>query len=250
MFKIENLSFKYKKNTPAVLQDISLELNPGEIGILLGPNGSGKTTLFKNILGLLKPDSGRILFDSTDILTLSHRERAGKIAYVPQQISFGALTVYDTILSGRLPHFGFRAGKKDHEVVEKIIDEMELGSIAFRNSDELSGGELQKVAIARALAQQPEMLVFDEPTGNLDPANEALIIREARRCAAERNICILCSLHDINLAMHFGDHLFFIKNGVIHFAGNPDIVTSQIIHEIYGIEATLVNAAGRRILVY
>ena len=250
MFKIENLSFKYRKNGPFVLQDVSLELNTGEIGILLGPNGSGKTTLFRNILGLLKPDTGSILLDTSDITNMSHRERARKIAYVPQQISFGALTVYDTILTGRLPYFGFRAGKKDHEAVEEIIAQMKLESIAYRNSLELSGGEIQKTAIARALVQQPDMLVFDEPTGNLDLANEALIISEAQAAARSRNICILCSLHDINLAMHFGDRLFFLKDGKIKYSGNAGIVTHQIIREIYGIDVTIIRAAGRNILVY
>ena len=250
MFKVEDLSFKYTKNSSPVLKKVDLELNTGKIGILLGPNGSGKTTLFKNILGLLKPDSGRMILDGTDISALSYRERARRIAYVPQHINFGDLTVYDTILTGRLPYFGFRAGKKDHEAVERIISEMGLSSIAYRNATELSGGEIQKTAIARALVQQPNMLVFDEPTGNLDLANEALIIREAKTAAHEKNISILCSLHDINLAMQFGDRLFFIKEGKIRYSCSPGSVTQQIIRDIYNIESIIIQAEGRNILIY
>ena len=249
MLKIENLSFKYRRNAPFVLQNVNLELNPGEIGILLGPNGSGKTTMFKNILGLLKPESGKILFNGTDVLSLSRRERARIIAYVPQQIYFDSFTVYDTILMGRISHFGFRAGREDHMAVEEIIADMKLDEIAHKNAGELSGGEQRKTAIARALVQHPKMLVFDEPTENLDMANETLIIHEAHRAARERGISIICSLHDINLAMHFGDRLFFMKNGKILRSGGSDIVNPQIIKEIYGVDSTLVNAAGRRIIV-
>ena len=249
MLRITDLSFKYSGRGPLVLKDISLELKSGEIGILLGPNGSGKTTLFKNILGLLKPGSGEILIDNDNLLRLSVRERARRIAYVPQKITFGSLSVYDTILMGRISHFGFKAGMKDHAVVTDILKQMQLDHKAHRNVNELSGGEQQKVAIARALAQHPRLLIFDEPTGNLDLANEALIVREAKYLADNKGIGILCSLHDINLAMHFGNRLFFMKDGMIKYSGTPDIVDPGIIRDIYNVDSQIVDVSGRRIIV-
>ena len=249
MFRIDDLSFSYSGKSPLVLNGINLELEKGRIGILLGPNGSGKTTLFKNIIGLLKPDKGSILFNGENITGISGSERAKKIAYVPQKITFGSLNVYDTVLMGRISHFGFRAGSKDYQVVNNILSQMQLEDIADRNVTELSGGEQQKIAIARALAQQPEMLIFDEPTGNLDLANEALIVREAKNLAEHKNISILCSLHDLNLAMHFGDRLFFMKKGVIKYQGPPDMVNSDIIRDVYNIDSDIIEACGRRIIV-
>ena len=141
MLKIENLCFRYSKYSKPVLNGIDLELAGGEIGILLGKNGSGKTTLFKNILGIDSPEKGSILFDGIDILKLPQRERARLIAYVPQHIHFGSLTVYDSILMGRVSYFGLRAGREDYEVVDEIISEMQLEDFADRNAENLSGGE-------------------------------------------------------------------------------------------------------------
>ena len=214
MLNVENLTFRYSKFSRPVLQGASLELKAGEIGILLGKNGSGKTTLFKNILGIHKPGSGRILFEGEDLLKMSRKERARRIAYVPQDIQFGALTVFDSIMLGRISYFGLKSGDEDYRAVEKILMDMHLEGYAFRMVDELSGGERQKIAIARAMAQEPKLMVFDEPTGNLDIANEQLIIEDARKLAKEKNIAILSSLHDLNQALAFGDKFFFLKNGV------------------------------------
>lgn len=180
MLKCENLSFRYNKGGKNVLNSASLELGQGEIGIVLGKNGSGKTTLFKNILGIAAPESGSISFEHENLLNMSRRERARKIAYVPQDIQFGALTVFDSILMGRVAYFGLKASHEDYEAVEKIVTDMGLSDYAGRNVDELSGGERQKIAIARAMAQEPKLMVFDEPTGNLDIANEELILKEAK----------------------------------------------------------------------
>lgn len=156
MLKCENLSFRYSKNGKPVLNGASLELGAGEIGILLGKNGSGKTTLFKNILGINTPESGSISFDGENLLKMPRRERARRIAYVPQDIQFGALSVFDSILMGRVSYFGLKASHDDYVAVEKIIADMGLRDFASRNVDELSGGERQKIAIARAMAQEPK----------------------------------------------------------------------------------------------
>lgn len=249
MIEVSKLCFRYNKKNPYILKNISFSLAEGEIGIVLGKNGAGKTTLFKNILGLCKPESGNVLFDGEDLFNLSPAERAKKIAYVPQHIHFGALTVFDSILSGRISSFGLRCGKKDLEIVEQTIDEMSLNDLAYRNAENLSGGEKQKVAIARALASQPKMLVFDEPTGNLDIANEELIIEEAKKVAREKKISILSSLHDLNQAMAFGDKFFCIKDGEIKYSGNQAIVNEETVKDIFDINVKKIEYEGQKIII-
>ena len=249
MLKVENLTFRYSKFSRPVLNGASLELKPGEIGILLGKNGSGKTTLFKNILGINKPGSGKILFEGEDLLKMSRKERARRIAYVPQDIHFGALTVFDSIMLGRISYFGLKSGDDDYKAVEKILMDMHLESFAFRMVDELSGGERQKIAIARAMAQEPKMMVFDEPTGNLDIANEQLIIEEARKLAKEKNIAILSSLHDLNQALAFGDKFFFLKNGVVKYAGGREIITPEVVKDTFDVDVRIREIDGQTVVL-
>ena len=249
MLKVDDLRFRYTKGGKAVLNGVTLELNQGEVGILLGKNGSGKTTLFKNILGIEKPESGSILFDGENLAKMKRRERARRIAYVPQHIHFGDLSVLDSVLMGRVSYFGMQASREDYEVVEKILEDMELLDFAHRSAEALSGGEKQKIAIAPAMAQEPTLMVFDEPTGNLDIANEQLILREAKRLARQKNIAILSSLHDLNQALYFGDKVFFLKDGVVKYAGGKEIVTEQIIQDIFDIHVKIMEIDGEKIIL-
>ncbi|MBR6476745.1 MAG: ABC transporter ATP-binding protein [Lachnospiraceae bacterium] len=249
MLRITDLTFRYSRKSPVVLDNISLSLKDGEIGVLLGKNGSGKTTLFKNVLGFEKPEAGQMEFNGKDLLKMNRRERAEQIAYVPQDIQFGDLTVFDTVLLGRLPYFGIKASKEDEEIALKILKEMGLGELAMRNTSELSGGERQKVAIARALAQEPKMLVFDEPTGNLDIANEQLILKEILRVTKEKGIGVLTSLHDLNEALSIGDVFFFIKNGKIHNSGDSSIVTEQAIKDTFDADVSIIEHKRKRLIV-
>ena len=249
MLKVENLHFAYGSHSAPVLSGASLELEQGQIGILLGKNGSGKTTLFKNILGIEKPKSGRICFAGEDLQRLSRRERARYVAYVPQHIHIGDLSVFDSVLMGRVSYFGMKAGREDYEAVEKILTDMQLQEFASRSAEELSGGEKQKIAIARAMAQEPKLMVFDEPTGNLDIANEQLIMQEAKRLARQKNISILSSLHDLNQALYFGDKFFFMKDGIVKYAGGKEIVTEQVLKEIFDVEVQIKQIDGKTIIL-
>ena len=249
MLSCENLTFRYSRSGNEVLRGLSLELEQGQIGIVLGKNGSGKTTLFKNILGIHNPKTGKIRLDGKNLQKMSRRERAQRIAYVPQDIRFGDLTVFDSVLLGRISHFGFQPGKEDYVAVEKILTDMGLESFAQRSVEELSGGERQKIAIARAMAQEPLLMIFDEPAGNLDIANEQLIIQEAKKLAREKNISILSSLHDINQALSFGDKFFFLKEGVVKYAGGKEIVTEAVIRDVFDIDVKIVEIDGQKVVL-
>lgn len=249
MLRITDLTFRYIRKSPVVLDNISLSLKDGEIGVLLGKNGSGKTTLFKTVLGFEKPEAGQMDFNGKDLLKMNRRERAEQIAYVPQDIQFGDLTVFDTVLLGRLPYFGLKASKEDEEIALKTLKEMGLEELAGRNTAELSGGERQKVAIARALAQEPKLLVFDEPTGNLDIANEQLILKEILRVTKEKGIGVLTSLHDLNEALSIGDVFFFIKEGKIRYYGDSSIVTEQVIKDTFDADVSIIEYKGKKLIV-
>ena len=247
MLNVENLEFGYTARP--VLKGVSMELPQGEIGILLGKNGCGKTTLFKNILGIEKPKAGVIRLHGENLLKMNRRDRARRIAYVPQHIHFGDLTVLDSVLMGRVSYFGTKASREDYILVEKILEDMQLQDFASRSAEALSGGEKQKIAIARAMAQEPKLMVFDEPTGNLDIANEQLIIEEAKRLAREKNISILSSLHDLNQALYFGDKFFLMKDGVIKYAGGKEIITEEVIRDIYDIQVKIAQIDGQTVII-
>ncbi len=216
-------------------------LDPGEIGVLLGENGVGKSTLIKAVCGIERLNGGSVLLNGENILRLSARERAKRIAYVPQNITFGELSVYETVLTGRLASFFISASKKDKEAAHTIIKQLDLAGLEDRNADSLSGGEKQKVAIARALVGEPKLLVFDEPSANLDLANARLFMNLAKKSAKERGISVLCSLHDLSAAAALGDKFFFMKKGKIKYSGGKELFCSEIIEDIFGVKTDIIN---------
>ena len=249
MLEIKELYFRYKKKDDDILKGINLSLRPGEVGVLLGKNGAGKTTLFKNIIGLNKPRMGSIVFSGQNLCNMNPSERAKLIGYVPQNIKFGALSVFDSVMTGRISYFGYKAGNEDLEAVEDILEKMKLIELKDRNVEELSGGERQKIAIARALVQNPKMLVFDEPTGNLDIANEQLILHEARHLADDLNISILTSLHNLNQALSLGDRFFFMKDGRILYDVKAEDITENMIEDTFNAKVRICEIEGERIIL-
>ncbi len=199
LLRVENLSFGYSKKNPTI-KNVELSLDKGEVGVVLGPNGAGKSTLFKNILGLLKPQLGSVSVDGKDMINISPKDRAKSIAYVSQNVEMPMLSVYETILTSRIPYYTFAPTKKDREIVFKTIRDFGLEHYMNKMATNLSGGEKQIVAIARAMAQEPKVIIFDEPTSNLDISRELLLQDRITKIAKENEVTILMAVHDLNLA--------------------------------------------------
>lgn len=237
---IQNVSFSYGSNL--ILNDLNLVVGDSEILGLVGPNGSGKTTLIKSIDRILKP-RGSILLDGRDLSSMEGSEIAREIGYVPQSGSSAmGTTVFETILMGRRPHISWRVSDRDLEIVTEVIELLHLEDLAMRDFGQLSGGQKQKVLIARALAQEPSVLLLDEPTSNLDMKHQLEVMEIIREMVQRKSISAVMAVHDLNLAARFVDKLAVLKNGRIWAAGDASsLLTPDIIREVYSVEAVVMQ---------
>ena len=238
MLRVENLSFGYTKKQPTI-KNVAISLDKGEVGVVLGPNGAGKSTLFKNILGLLKPQLGEVKIDNKDMINISPKERAKSIAYVSQNVEMPMLSVYETILTSRIPYYTFSPTKKDREIVFKTIRDFGLEHYMNKMATNLSGGEKQIVAIARAMAQEPKVIIFDEPTSNLDISRELLLQDRITKIAKEHGVTVLMAVHDLNLAYDMGDKFFFLKDGELVAQGGKEIFNEENILKTFNRECQI-----------
>lgn len=247
ILNVENLSFQY--NSHPVLNEVGCTAAPGEIVAILGPNGAGKTTLLRCLNATLRPHTGTVMLGEQDVLTLSRREIAQSMAYVPQHIEPPKVTAFDAILLGRRPWIGWDMRRDDILKVQSIIDQLSLADLALRHVDAMSGGELQKVAIARALVQEPRVLLLDEPTSSLDLKNQHAIMRFIRSVVHIHHLTALMTMHDLNLALHYADKFVLIKDGRVFCAGGEDVITPEMIETVYGIPVTIERLCGRHVVV-
>lgn len=247
MLTIDHLSFAY--GSREVLRDVTLSLAPGEVTSILGVNGSGKSTLLKVMAGLLRPRAGSIHVDGRRLTSMSGDAIARKIGYMPQKSNGVAASVFDTVLLGRKPHIVWRASRRDLEVVEDILIQLELEDYAMRSTAELSGGELQKVIIARALAQEPRILLLDEPISHLDIRNQLETMTLLQRIARELKLVVVVVIHDLSMAVRFSDRFALLRQGKIHAAGGREVITPETIHAVFHIEAALQEIGGVPIVV-
>ena len=241
MLKIENLSFSYDK--VQVLHDISFNLEEGKIVGLIGPNGSGKSTLLKNILHLVKPDFGRISFDNKNIAEMSLAERAKIISYVPQFTTPNfSHSVFYTVLMGRKPYIGWNYTKEDEEKTREILTQMKLEELGDRSFSHLSGGEKQKTILARAIAQNCQVMLLDEPTSNLDLKHKQEFMLTLREKVGRQKVSILIAIHDLNLASAFCDNILLLDRGQKYLEGKPeDVITKENIENIYGVPVNVIQ---------
>jgi iron complex transport system ATP-binding protein len=243
MLKIKSLTVSYNGNE--ILKKISMTIAPGEIFALVGPNGAGKSTLIKTISGVLTPKSGSIYIDRLDIATLNSTQRARHLAVVPQARELpGAYTVYDTVLLGRTPYLGWlgQAGEKDHALVRLAMNRTQTSSLAERRISQLSGGEQQRVLLARALAQNTPIMLLDEPTTHLDLEHQTNLLNLVCQLASEQDLTVLMVLHDLNLAALYASRVAVLVSGRIQAQGTPlEVLTPQTLTSVYNVPVNVIS---------
>jgi len=250
MIEVKHISYAYGGKTgKEVLRDISFDIKPGECVGILGNNGAGKSTLITCLCRIRTPKSGSVTMDGQDIYQMKRLDTARRIAYVPQKSEMSQTTVFDTVLLGRKPYIRLSVSKEDIDICERMMAHVGISEFALRYVNELSGGELQKVMLARALVQQPKLLLLDEPTSNLDPKNQYEMLALVRNMAKESNISVLMVLHDVNLALRYCDRFLFLKSGTVYKYGDEAIVTRETIADVYSVSAAIVDVNGRKTLV-
>jgi iron complex transport system ATP-binding protein len=247
--KVKDVEFSY--GSVHVLKDVSIELAASEMLGVVGPNGAGKSTLLRCIDRILSPQKGCILLDERDIKKMSRMELAQKMGYIPQSASqvFPA-TVFDTVLMGRRPHLGWRSSEEDTEMVLETLQMLNIEDLAMRDINELSGGQQQKVFIARALTQEPDVLLLDEPTSNLDIRHQLEVMDIIKNIVREKQISAIMAIHDLNLAARYTDRIIMMNGGTIFAAGEPfSVLTTKNIKQAYGVEVEVNDHGGRPYIV-
>lgn len=247
LFEVNGIQFSY--GSVPTLQDMSLNVDEKEVLTLLGPNGVGKTTLLKCLNKVLEPQSGSVMIEGTDVYALSRRETAKQMGYVPQRGDVSRMTVFDAVLLGRRPYIDWDATDKDLKLTSRLIDMMGLKNMSLRYVDEISGGEYQLVQIARALAQQPKVILMDEPTSSLDVSNQHMIMKVMRKIVRKNNMAAVMTLHDLNLAIRYSDKFVMMHEGRIFAAGDHDVITPENIKKAYHIDAYVENMNGIPIVI-
>ncbi|MCL1977070.1 MAG: ABC transporter ATP-binding protein [Candidatus Bathyarchaeota archaeon] len=234
---VNNLSFGYAGGS--ILKNVDLNVGLGELVAIVGPNGSGKSTLLKCINRILKTKPNSILIDGQDTSKLTIKELSKLMGYVPQtSISAFPFTVFDVVMMGRKPYVHWSIGERDNDIVFQMMTLLGIDHLAMRQFSELSGGEQQKVIVARALAQQPQILLLDEPTSSLDIRHQLEILCILKGLTQSKGHAVIVSIHDLNLASRFCDKLFMLKRGCIYAMGTPEeVLTAQNIEAVYGIKA-------------
>jgi len=248
---VRGVGFSY--GGPFRLENVSFAVGKGQVLVLLGPNGCGKTTLLKCINALLSPSQGEIDVLGKNIRRLSRAELARLIGFVPQTHSPPfPYTVLDVVLMGRASHMPIfqQPSRSDYSVSEGALDLMGILQMKDRIYTQISGGERQLVLIARAIAQEPKVLLLDEPTAHLDFKNQQVVLRMVKRIAREKGLGVVMSLHDPNHALSFSDKVVLIGNGRVSAVGTPlEVVTPDNIRDVYGIETKMLSHESGNILI-
>lgn len=236
--KAENINITLEKNN--ILKGINIEVDNKEVVGIIGPNGSGKSTLLKCIYRVLKPSKGVIKLDNINIDDISVKESSKKLSVLSQHNNYNFdFTVKDIVLMGRSPHKKFmeRDNKEDYDIVNESLRKVDMLEFKDRCFQSLSGGEQQRVILARALAQQPKCLILDEPTNHLDIKYQLQLMRIVKNL----NIEVIAAIHDLNIAAMYCDKIYVLKNGeVIKFGKPKDVLTKKLIKEVYEVDAEVI----------
>jgi iron complex transport system ATP-binding protein len=248
MLQASHVSFAYRAGAPLVIDEVSVAIAPGELVGILGPNGSGKTTLLKILNGTLTPSNGTIQFDQRPLSGWKRRDLARRIALVPQETHAPFdFTVLDIVLMGRYPHLGTFAleGPADLSIAKQALASTGTSAFEDRPFATLSGGEKQRVVIASALAQSPELLLLDEPTASLDLGHQLDVQLLLAGLNRDRGVTMVLSTHDLNLAAALCRHLILLRDGrVIAQGPTEDVLTPDTVRALYGVEADVYRRPG------
>jgi len=244
MMQVKNVSFHYK-GASDVLKNVSFDMEAGKFLAILGNNGVGKSTLLKCFNHILKPDSGEVILDGENLLTKSTREVAKQVAFVSQSVPSTQMTVHDVVMLGRRPYMKWGFTEEDHKIVHDAMHRLDVEDMRGRFINQLSGGEKQKVMLARALAQQPKVLLLDEPTSALDIQNQYQVLKMVRDFCHKDNLIAAVVIHDLNLALRFCDCFLLLKDGEVYRYGDRSILDSTALKEVYGVNAQIVEINDR-----
>lgn len=248
MLSVENLDFHYRGG-PAVLDKVSFQVEDGQFLAILGNNGVGKSTMLKCFNQILRPDGGRVLMDGVDLLKLSGREVARRVAFVAQSVPSTQMTVHDIVMLGRRPYMRWGFTEEDHRIVHEAMDQLELSPMRGRFLNQLSGGERQKVMLARALAQQPRILLLDEPTSSLDIQNQYQVLEIVRDICHRTGITAILVIHDLNLALRFCDRFLLLRQGRVYRCGDRSILDRQTLLDVYHVHAQVAQVNGQYLVL-
>lgn len=239
---IDNITFSY--NGRPVLENVNKEIPGGDFAAIVGPNGSGKSTLLRCIDGILKPKEGTVFVENENTHQFNRHTRAKTFGYVPQEArNTPPATVFDTVLMGRKPYIGWRIKEEDRKITARIIRQLDMENIAMKDVNKLSGGQRQRVFIARALAQQPNILLLDEPTANLDLRHQLEVLQLLQN-VTQKNITTLVAIHDLNLAAQYCSTFIMLKEGKIFATGGKEILTKENIENLYNIRVNIFHNNG------
>lgn len=247
MINVRDISFSY--DDKLILDNISFDIEQNHCIAVLGNNGAGKSTLIKCLNRINKPQSGYVLMGEDNLFDLHRNELAKRVGYVAQKNELSSMTVFDSILLGRKPYIKWEAQESDFEIVESVIKTLNLTDFKMRFIDELSGGEFQKVMLARALAQQPKLLLLDEPTSNLDPKNQYEALKLVKTISKEQNIAVAIVIHDLNLALRYCDRFLFLRDSKIYSYGDIESMTTECIKNVYGMPSKIVEVDGVKMVI-
>ena len=247
MISVENLSFAYGSRD--TLQKISFRLQKGELVSVLGMNGSGKSTLLKNINRLLEPQQGSVSIGGQNIALMPRQQLARTIGYLPQNITAVDCSVFEAVLIGRKPVLGWQVTEEDLAETVRMLELTGLTPYADRCTTRLSGGELQRVSIARTLAQKPSVLLLDEPVNHLDIRSQIDIMALIRRLTSQLGIVTITVMHDLNTALRFSDRFLLIKEGRLMATGGREVMTAENIEEVYQLQVVLSEVGGIPVVI-
>lgn len=248
MIDVKNISYHYHGGQE-VLKNINFTLERGQFLAILGNNGVGKSTLLKCLNRILKAESGAFLLDGENILKMSNHEIAQHIAFVSQNVANTQMTVHDVVMLGRRPYMKWGFTEEDHKIVHDAMHRLNLEPLRGRFLNQLSGGERQKVMLARALAQQPKLLLLDEPTSSLDIHNQYQVLKIVRDICHNDGLTAIVVIHDLNLALRFCDRFLLLRRGEVYAQGDYSVLSPETLKNVYQVDGKILDVEGHKMVL-